>query len=112
MQNLHKIEISQKIYLIRSHRVMVDSDLAALYGVETGALNRAVRRNRDRFPSDFMFELTSSERENLRCQIGTSSSEHHGGRRYDAQFKVVFDAIRNLVSPVLPPNRRKIGFHD
>jgi hypothetical protein len=58
----------------------LDSTLAELYGVETKALNRAVRRNADRFPSDFMFQLNVQEAEALRCQIGTSKGP--GGRRY------------------------------
>jgi len=69
------------IYVIRSLRVMLDSDLARLYGVGTKELNRAVSRNRDRFPPDFMFRLTLQEVTNLRCQTGTSSSGY-GGRRY------------------------------
>jgi hypothetical protein len=60
---------------------MLDRDLAALYGVETKNLNKAVRRNLDRFPSDFMFQLTAEEAQNLKFQIGTSSSGY-GGRRY------------------------------
>ena len=62
---------------------MLDADLAELYEVETKALNRAVKRNRERFPADFMFRLTGEEAEILRCQFGTSSDEDgHGGRRY------------------------------
>jgi hypothetical protein len=143
---------------------MLDSDLATLYGVETKALNRAVKRNMDRFPSDFMFQLDSEEA--LRCQSGTSNARRGGRRylpfvftqegvamlssvlhspravsvnigimrafirlrqlalsveelaskvnslenRYDDQFKVVFDAIRQLLLPPDPP-RRRIGFH-
>ena len=70
--------------LLRGHRVMLDVDLANLYGVTTGNLNKAVRRNQFRFPDDFMFQLTEIEEENLRFQIGTSScaNEKHGGRRY------------------------------
>jgi hypothetical protein len=155
--------ITRAIVLIRGQKVMLDTDLAALYGVDTGALNRAVRRNRGRFPGDFMFQLSSQEAERLRCQIGIS---RWGGRRYqpyafaeqgvamlssvlrskravrvniqimrafvqlrqmlsshadlarklealekkyDAQFKVVFDAIRELTTPPAPPKRR-IGF--
>lgn len=60
---------------------MLDRDLAELYGVETKILTRAVRRNEDRFPSDFMFRLTANEFANLRSQLGTSSAGH-GGRRY------------------------------
>lgn len=74
-------QIEQAVLLIRGQRVMLDRDLAALYGVETKALNRAVRRNLDRFPADFMFQLTANETANLRYQIGTSSSGH-GGRRF------------------------------
>jgi hypothetical protein len=71
--------LESKILLIRGHKVMLDRDLAALYRVETKALNRAVRRNIFRFPPDFMFKLEPSELENLRCQFGTSS---WGGQRY------------------------------
>jgi hypothetical protein len=55
--------IESRIYVLRGQKVMLDADLAALYQVETGALNRAVRRNADRFPEDFMFQLTSEETE-------------------------------------------------
>src|ERR1035437_811845 len=58
------------IYNIRDHKVMLDHDLARLYGIETGALNRAVRRNTERFPDDFCFKLNELEKESLRCQIG------------------------------------------
>ncbi|MBL7798353.1 MAG: ORF6N domain-containing protein [Saprospiraceae bacterium] len=71
--------IHSKIHEIRGVRVMLDADLAELYGVETKALKRAVKRNIARFPADFMFELTQNEWDNLRCQIGTSS---WGGARY------------------------------
>lgn len=74
--------IQQCIYLVRKHKVMFDRDLAQLYGVETGALVRAVKRNIERFPTDFMFQLTKAEYEIfLRCQIGISK-EGRGGRRY------------------------------
>jgi hypothetical protein len=82
------IEISDdkagyKILYIRGHRVMLDSDLAKLYQVETGALNRAVQRNKLRFPEDFMFQLTEIEEESLRCQFGISNDlRSRGGRRY------------------------------
>jgi hypothetical protein len=71
--------LAQLVHLVRSEKVLLDADLAMLYGVETGALNRAVKRNLDRFPADFMFPLSAPEWENLRCQIGISSA--HGGRR-------------------------------
>ena len=63
--------ITSRIYFIRDHKVMLDRDLAVLYGVETKQLKRAVRRNIDRFPSDFMFELTRDEYNSLRSQFGT-----------------------------------------
>lgn len=153
--------VGEKIHSIRGQRVLLDSDLADLYGVETKALNRAVRRNLARFPEAFMFQLTPDEYLNLKRQNGTSSDGEHGGRRkpplvfteygvvmlssvlngeraiqvnivvvqafvrmrellgshrdlaeklgqleqkYDRQFKVVFDAVRQLMavgSPVL-----------
>lgn len=159
--------IEHSIVFIRNEKVMLDTDLAALYGVETFNLNKAVARNIDRFPSDFMFQLTKAEWDNLRFQNGISSDTSHGGRRYlpyafteqgvamlssvlrskqavqvniaimrafvklrellstrkdlarklnamerkyDTQFKVVFDAIRQLMAPVVPKKRRKIGF--
>ena len=166
MKSFLATEVRHQIYFLRGHRVMLDSDLAALYEVETKALTRAVRRNWDRFPHDFMFELTEEEVEVLRRQIGASKPEGRGGRRYlplvfteqgvamlssvlrskqaiyvnieimrafvkvrqmmeenrdlakklaelekkyDSQFKAVFDAIRKMISPSLPENRRKIG---
>ena len=72
--------IAQAFLVIRGERVLLDEDLAELYGVETGALNRAVSRNAERFPSDFMFRLTKDEWARLRCQFGTSKGR--GGRRY------------------------------
>ena len=74
-------EIRNLIYTIRGKQVMLDSDLAALYQVETKNLNKAVKRNIERFPASFCFQLTEKEVENLRFQIGTSSL-NYGGRRY------------------------------
>jgi len=80
--------IESKIYQIRGQRVMLDSDLAELYGVETKVLNQAVKRNSGRFPASFMFQVSSSEEESLRSQIVTSnpaneiSKGKRGGRRY------------------------------
>jgi len=73
--------IEQAILLIRGQRVLLDRDLAALYGVETKNLNKAVQRNLDRFPADFMFQLTADEADGLRFQSGTSKTGR-GGRRY------------------------------
>jgi hypothetical protein len=72
--------IAKAIFLVREQKVMLDADLAELYGVETKALKRAVRRNMDRFPDDFMIQLTADEWENLRYHFGTSSE--WGGTRY------------------------------
>jgi hypothetical protein len=155
--------IERSILLIRGHKVILDADLAALYGVETKQLIRAVKRNLPRFPDDFMFQLNEEEFENLRFHFGTSSQ--WGGRRYapyafteqgvamlssvltvdahpvnieimrafvrlrrilashadlarkldslekkyDTQFKVVFDAIRELMKPP-ETKKRPIGF--
>jgi hypothetical protein len=71
-------QLEQTIHLIRGHKVLLDRDLAALYGVETKYLNRAVRRNIGRFPSDFMFELTREEAERSRCQFGTLNANSRG----------------------------------
>jgi len=154
--------IERKILLIRGQKVMLNSDLAELYGVETSNLNKAVKRNIDRFPEDFMLQLTKEEADSLRFQIGMSKTEGRGGRRYlpyafteqgvamlssvlnskravqvniaimrvfvklremiasnkelakkldnlekkyDTQFKVVFDAIRQLMTPSEPKRR-------
>jgi len=156
--------IRNKILLIRGKKVMLDRDLAELYGVQTKYLTRQVRRNKDRFPSDFLLILTRQELTNLRCQFGTSSwgglryhpyaFTEHGilmlssvlnskraiqvniqimrmftrlremltshkelkqkieemEKKYDHQFKVVFDAIKKLIEPPQKPKKR-IGFH-
>ena len=75
LQNLHA-----NIYLVRDHSVLLDFQLAQLYEVETRVLNQAVKRNSNRFPSDFMFQLSPSEMQNLMSQ-NVISSEQHGGRR-------------------------------
>jgi hypothetical protein len=75
--------IETVILFIRGERIILDADIATLYGVETKALVRAVKRNLDRFPADFMFQLTAEEVLRLRCQIGTSNERGgRGGRRY------------------------------
>ena len=173
-------ELAQLVSVVRGERVMLDSDLAMLYGVEARALNQAVSRNKGRFPADFMFRLSTQEYENLRSQFVTSkavekgnssqivmSSRKHRGRayrpyafteqgvamlssvlrskravevniaimrtfvqlrrlmdsnldlarkiealekKYDEQFAVVFEAIKELITPPDPP-RRRIGFN-
>jgi len=74
-------KIANQIFLVRGKKVMLDKDLAKLYGVETRVLNQAVKRNTERFPKDFMFQLTKKEMESLRSQFVISS---WGGRRYAA----------------------------
>ncbi len=81
IEKLDTEKIMSSIYMVRGQKVMLDRDLAALYGVETKYLKRQVNRNKDRFPPDFMYPLTRKEVVSLRCQIGTSSFSH-GGVRY------------------------------
>ncbi len=88
--------IQHAIFLVRGEKVMVDSDLAALYGVQTGALNRAVKRNSGRFPPDFMFQLTVEEAENLKCRFGISSG--WGGRRRSLPYAFTEQGVAMLSS--------------
>ena len=163
------LALAQRIHTVRGHKVMLDADLAELYGVPTKALLQAVKRNRERFPPDFVFPLTDHEVAVLRSQIVTSNAPPpgRGGRRtapyafteqgvamlssvlrsnravqvnveimrafvrlrglvardqdlsrrldalesrYDRQFKVVFDAMRELMTPPRPAPKRRIGF--
>lgn len=169
MREISIKEIRQRIYFIRGHRVMLDSDLAELYEVETRALNQAVRRNPGRFPDDFMFQLNSKEYEFLISQIVISKTDPRGGRqklplvfteqglamlsgvlkseravqvnvtimrtfvklrammetnvelakkidqlerKYDHQFKVVFEAIRQLMTVGVPSQKKIRGLGD
>jgi phage regulator Rha-like protein len=80
MSEITPKNIEKMIYVIRGQKVMLDSDLAALYEIETKMLKRAVKRNMERFPDDFMFELTKEELENWRYQFGTSNFEKMGLR--------------------------------
>ena len=91
--------IEQTLLVIRGHNVMLDSDLAQLYGVTVGRLNEAVKRNEDRFPSDFMFQLTKPEFEHLKSQIAISSSKW-GGRRH-APYAFTEQGVA-MLSSVLP----------
>lgn len=75
------VSINQRIHVVCGQRVMLDSDLAELYGVQTKVFNQAVQRNIKRFPEDFMFQLTEEEHESLRSQFVTSNAKR-GGRRY------------------------------
>jgi hypothetical protein len=165
MPEVPSIEIIiSKILVIRGKKVMMDKDLALLYGVETRQLTRQVRRNMERFPGDFMFQLTRKELENLMCQFGTSSwggtrkppyvfteqgvamlssvlkskraisvniqimrvftkfnrlllsneglkrKVEEMGKRYDRQFAVVFEAIKQLLEPKPVKEKPPIGF--
>lgn len=174
------IQVEDRILLIRGQKVMLDADLAMLYGVEARSLNQAVARNRQRFPADFMFQLSDAEYESIRLQFATplgrkkpessqtvmSSRKHRGApltpyafteqggamlssvlrspravqvniaimrafvrlremlmsnadlsrkllaleNKYDAQFRIVFDAIRELMDGPEPPPKPRIGF--
>lgn len=83
--NFQVDQIQNMIYEIRGQRVMLDNDLATLYGVETKYLNKQVKRNMERFPDDFMFQLTAEEYESLRFQFGTSK-EGRGGDAINLLF--------------------------
>lgn len=80
MNEVSLSKIEDMIYIVRGHKVMMDFDLAELYGVETKNLKKAVRRNMSRFPDDFMFEMSKEELENWRCQFGTSNRVKMGLR--------------------------------
>ena len=73
--------IESKIFVCRGLQVMLDSDIATMFGVETGHLNRQMKRNKNRFPEDFCFQLNSNEFKNLKCQNGISSSQYGGVRK-------------------------------
>jgi len=119
-------QLGRLIYEVRGERVMPDSDLASIYGVETKALNRAVKRNPDRFPKDFMFQISKDEWKNLRYQIGTSSSSpelqplryqigtsrlSHGGRRSRPYVFTEHGAIMaaNVLNSLPRRNQMKAG---
>lgn len=85
---LNADKIKRKIYTLRGMQVMLDADLAVLYHVETKALNQAVKRNSERFPDDFMFQISPREFDNLRSQIVTSSAKDL--RSQNVTFKIQF----------------------
>lgn len=104
---LHAQHLAKLAHAVRHEKVLIDTDLAKLYGVETGALNRAVKRNASRFPADFMFQLTAQEWDDLRCQTGISSA--HGGRR-EAHCNI---AIKQLITDDKQRKAKpRIGFLD
>jgi phage regulator Rha-like protein len=94
--------IARRIYRIRTKKVMLDSDLAELYRARTKAFNQAIKRNRSRFPSDFMFRLTATEAQFLRSQIVTSNNGR-GGRRY-RPFVFTQEGVA-MLSSILKSNR-------
>src|SRR2546423_14827249 len=105
--------VENAIHLVRGQRVMLDSDLAGIYGVTTKRLNEQLKRNQQRFPQDFAFQLTTEEFATLRSQIATSNlksqfatSSSHGGKRK----LQLFAATRQLLAPA-PAKKREIGFH-
>ena len=106
-QELIPVErIRQSIYLIRGHRVMLSSDLAALYGVEPKVLVQAVKRNIDRFPGDFMFQLTPDEFKNLKSQIVTSS---WGGVRRATPYAFTEQGVAMLSSVLRSPKAIQVN---
>lgn len=96
-KEIHEGIITSKIYSLRNQKVMIDRDLAALYGVETRVLKQAVKRNIERFPEDFMFELTKEEFTNWRSQIVTSNPSDKMGLRY-APFAFTEQGVAMLSS--------------
>jgi hypothetical protein len=107
--------IAQAILVLRNQRVMLDYDLAVLYGVETRALKQAVRRNPDRFLRDFMFELSEQEIDRVVSQFVTPdrrkfSELERRVDKHDDEIAAILEAIRQLMTPPEKP-RREIGFH-
>src|SRR5262245_50757482 len=101
------LQAQHRILLIRHQRVMLDYDLAALYRVQTGALNRAVKRNLGRFPADFMFQLTAHETRNLKCQIGISND--WGGRRRSQPYAFTEQGVAMLSSVLRSPRAVQVN---
>lgn len=99
--------ITQSILILRGHKVLLDADLAALYGVATKVLLQAVKRNLERFPEDFMIQLTAAEWAALRSQIVTSKAER-GGRRY-APYAFTEQGVAMLSSVRSEPQLRPAG---
>lgn len=105
--------IENVILLIRDERVILDSDLARLYGVETHRLNEQVRRYADRFPHDFMFQVSPEEFEDLKSHFATSKSGWGGRRKLPFTFTkhgAIMVAIKQLMAPPPPAKKRPIGF--
>jgi hypothetical protein len=107
-------QIQTRISVLRGHRIIMDADLAAFYGVSTKVLNQAVKRNADRFPPDFRFQLTDEEVANLRSQIVTSSSGHGGRRKLPFAFTehgaLVLTGAQGYLSPPSDPRNFATAF--
>jgi hypothetical protein len=95
-------QVEQAILLIRGQRVMLDRDLAAMYGVSTGNLNKAVRRNLSRFPADFMFQLTEDEAEASRFQIGILKRGLNSNKPQGSAPRFTFNRAAGRGLPALP----------
>ena len=102
-------DITRTILILRGQRVILDADLAALYGVTTKRLNEQVKRNAPRFPEDFVFQLNPQECGRLRSQFATLRSLAALDAKTQGRFNDVYEAIRALMIPP-PPRRRGIGF--
>lgn len=100
--------VMNKIYIVRGQKVMLDRDLAELYQIETKYLKRQVKRNMERFPEDFMFELSGSEFENWRCQFGTSNLSDKMGLRY-APFVFTEQGVAMLSSVLNSPKAIQVN---
>lgn len=98
MQLINDQSIANKIYLVRNQKIMLDRDLAELYEVETKRLKEAVRRNIDRFPEDFMFEMTENELENWRSQFVTSNTEDKNWRTQFASSNSEDENLRTQIA--------------
>ena len=103
-------QVQRRILFLRGHKVMLDSDLAELYGVETKVLGQAVRRNAERFPEDFMFQLTWEESLELSRSQFVTLKRGRNIKYRPFVFTSIFETIRQLMAPPAPP-RRRIGFH-
>ncbi len=112
MASTRKISsIESAIYLLRSQRVMLDSDLAAIYGVSTRQLNQQLKRNRSRFPDDFAFQLSTEEFRNLKSQIATSSLMSQSVTSKEPGRARSPSAPQRTARRSVPTMRREIGFH-
>jgi len=112
MASTRKISsIESAIYLLRGRRVMLDSDLAAIYGVSTRQLDQQLKRNRSRFPDDFAFQLSTEEFRNLKSQIATSSLMSQSVTSSGLGRARSLSAPQRTARRSVPTTKREIGFH-